>query len=300
MRSVTDWLEPRLALAATLAASGGLADAAMADTAGGGPNGSGGSSGSSAPLFLGIDLGTSDVVSMVLDAQGRPVAVRLDWADVVRDGVVWDFFGAVQIVRRQIESLATQLGERLPRRAATSYPPGTDPRISVNVIEAAELEVSGVIDEPSAVAALLQLDRAAVVDIGGGTTGVAVVQQGRIVYSGDEPTGGHHVTLTLAGARNLPLAEAEALKRRDDNAALWPVVRPVFDKMAHIVDTHLQGQQVDTLYLSGGSCSMPGVRDLFAQVFPQLQVILPRPPLFLTPLAIAAHGLPGARPQAET
>ncbi|ENO90115.1 ethanolamine utilization protein EutJ [Thauera linaloolentis] len=288
MRSIDDWLEPRLARAAALAASGEM----VADAANGAAPGTG--------LHLGIDLGTSDVVSMVLDAQGNPVAVRLDWADVVRDGVVWDFFGAVQIVRRQIESLAAQLGERLPRRAATSYPPGTDPRISVNVIEAAELEVSGVIDEPSAVAALLQLDRAAVVDIGGGTTGVAVVQQGRIVYSGDEPTGGHHVTLTLAGARNLPLTEAEALKRRADNAALWPVVRPVFDKMAHIVDTHLQGQQVDTLYLSGGSCSMPGVRDLFAQVFPHLQVILPRPPLFLTPLAIAAHGLPGARPQAET
>jgi Ethanolamine utilization protein, possible chaperonin len=47
------------------------------------------------PLTLGVDLGTCDLVSMVLDAQGQPVAVRLDWADVVRDGVVWDFFGAV-------------------------------------------------------------------------------------------------------------------------------------------------------------------------------------------------------------
>ena len=37
-----------------------------------------------------------------------------------------------------------------------------------------------------------------------------------------------------------------------------------------------------------------GVRELFAQRFPQLEVILPQPPLFLTPLAIAAHGLAGA------
>lgn len=278
MRSITDWLEPRLARAAALAASGAAADGLAAD----------------APLQLGIDLGTSCVVTVVLDGQGRPAAVRLDWADVVRDGVVWDFFGAVQIVRRQLESLAALFGARLPAHAATSYPPGTDPRISVNVIEAAGLEVSGVIDEPSAVAALLRLDRAAVVDIGGGTTGVAVVRDGRIVHSGDEPTGGHHVSLTLAGARNLPLAEAEALKRGKDNAALWPIVRPVFDKMAHIVETHLQGWQVDTLYLSGGSCSMPGVRELFAQRFPHLDVILPQPPLFLTPLAIAAHGLAGA------
>jgi ethanolamine utilization protein EutJ len=278
MRSIADWLEPRLAQAAALAASGAAAAGLAPD----------------APLHLGIDLGTSCVVTMVLDGEGRPVAARLDWADVVRDGVVWDFFGAVQIVRRQLESLDTLFGERLPKQATTSYPPGTDPRISVNVIEAAGLEVSGVIDEPSAVAALLQLDKAAVVDIGGGTTGVAVVRDGRIVYSGDEPTGGHHVSLTLAGSRNLPLAEAEMLKRGKDNATLWPIVRPVFDKMAHIVDTHLQGWQVDTLYLSGGSCAMPGVRELFAQRFPQLEVILPQPPLFLTPLAIAAHGLAGA------
>ena len=34
--------------------------------------------------IIGIDLGTSCVVTMVLDGEGRPVAVRLDWADVVR------------------------------------------------------------------------------------------------------------------------------------------------------------------------------------------------------------------------
>lgn len=121
------------------------------------------------PLTLGIDLGTCDVVSMVLDADGLPVAVRLDWADVVRDGVVWDFFGAVNIVRRQLDSLQEQLGVRFTQ-AATSYPPGTEPRISINVLEAAGLDVSCVIDEPSAVARMLQLESAAVVDIGGGTT----------------------------------------------------------------------------------------------------------------------------------
>ncbi|WP_232752201.1 hypothetical protein, partial [Streptococcus pneumoniae] len=33
---------------------------------------------------LGVDLGTCDVVSMVVDRDGLPVAVCLDWADVVR------------------------------------------------------------------------------------------------------------------------------------------------------------------------------------------------------------------------
>ena len=42
---------------------------------------------SDSPLWLGIDLGTCDVVSMVVDSDGQPVAVCLDWADVVRDGM---------------------------------------------------------------------------------------------------------------------------------------------------------------------------------------------------------------------
>ena len=125
---------------------------------------------SESPLWLGVDLGTCDVVSMVVDSEGQPVAVCLDWADVVRDGIVWDFFGAVTIVRRHLDTLEQQLGCRFSH-AATSFPPGTDPRISINVLESAGLEVSHVLDEPTAVADLLQLDNAGVVDIGGGTTG---------------------------------------------------------------------------------------------------------------------------------
>ncbi len=88
---------------------------------------------SESPLWLGIDLGTCDVVSMVVDRDGQPVAVCLDWADVVRDGIVWDFFGAVTLVRRHLATLEQQLGCRFTH-AATSFPPGTDPRISINVL----------------------------------------------------------------------------------------------------------------------------------------------------------------------
>lgn len=238
-------------------------------------------------LRLGVDLGTSDVVSVVVDASGWPVAVCLEWADVVRDGVVLNFFGAVNIVRRQIADLQAKLGVTF-REAATSYPPGTDPRISANVLEAAGLEVSAVIDEPSAVAHLLALDSAAIVDIGGGTTGIAVLREGQVIYSGDEPTGGRHVTLTIAGGRNVSMEEAEAVKLRE-GATVWPQVRPVFEKMADIVRSHLAGHEVDALYLAGGSCALPGVCDLFKREFPRHAVVLPENPLFLTPLAIASY-----------
>lgn len=238
-------------------------------------------------LRLGIDLGTSDVVSMVLDEKNEPVAVCLKWADVVRDGVVLNFFGATQIVKEQLDTLEQNLGIRF-EVANTSFPPGTDARISVNVLEAAGLKVESVIDEPSAVANMLSLDKAAVIDIGGGTTGIAVVKKGKVIYSGDEPTGGRHVTLTIAGNLNASLEEAEE-KKINDGKTVWPIVKPVFEKMADIARDHLKGHKVETLYLSGGSCALPGVRDLFQHEFPDYTVILPDDPIFLTPLSIAAY-----------
>ncbi|MCM3497701.1 hypothetical protein M4D52_30265, partial [Paenibacillus lactis] len=89
------WLSPRLQKAAALCNQAPAASAA-----------------SESPLWLGIDLGTCDVVSMVVDRDGQPVAVCLDWADVVRDGIVWDFFGAVTLVRRHLATLEQQLGCR--------------------------------------------------------------------------------------------------------------------------------------------------------------------------------------------
>lgn len=262
------WLTPRLQTAATLCNQTPAA--------------------TESPLWLGVDLATCDVVSMVVDRDGQPVAVCLDWADVVRDGIVWDFFGAVTIVRRHLDTLEQQFGRRFSH-AATSFPPGTDPRISINVLESAGLEVSHVLDEPTAVADLLQLDNAGVVDIGGGTTGIAIVKKGKVTYSADEATGGHHISLTLAGNRRISLEEAEQYKRGHGDE-IWPAVKPVYEKMADIVARHIEGQGITDLWLAGGSCMQPGVAALFCKQFPALQVHLPQHSLFMTPLAIASSG----------
>lgn len=262
------WLTPRLQTAATLCNQTPAA--------------------TESPLWLGVDLGTCDVVSMVVDRDGQPVEVCLDWADVVRDGIVWDFFGAVTIVRRHLDTLEQQFGRRFSH-AATSFPPGTDPRISINVLESAGLEVSHVLDEPTAVADLLQLDNAGVVDIGGGTTGIAIVKKGKVTYSADEATGGHHISLTLAGNRRISLEEAEQYKRGHGDE-IWPAVKPVYEKMADIVARHIEGQGITDLWLAGGSCMQPGVAALFCKQFPALQVHLPQHSLFMTPLAIASSG----------
>ncbi|WP_243310057.1 ethanolamine utilization protein EutJ [Fundidesulfovibrio agrisoli] len=249
----------------------------------------------SGPLSVGVDLGTADVVLMVLDASGEPVAAFLEWAEVVRDGVVVDYMGAVDIVRDMVTKARKRTGMEISH-ASTSFPPGTDPRLSTNILEAAWLEVTAVRDEPSCVAELLRLDEAAVVDIGGGTTGTAVVHDGRVVFSADEPTGGRHLSLVLAGHYGVDFEEAERIKREPEAHDVLNLVRPTLQRIGDIVAGHIRGHQVGRIILSGGTCCLPGAAGVLEAEL-GLPVTLPSQPLLLTPLAIASlQTAPAGRP----
>lgn len=241
------------------------------------------------PLHAGIDLGTADVVLMILNADGEPVAAFLEWAEVVRDGVVVDFIGAVEIVERLLKKANRRLGIQITQ-AATSYPPGTDPRLSTNILERAGIDVAAVQDEPSCVARLMQLDKAAVVDIGGGTTGTAVVRNGKIVFSADEPSGGRHIGLSIAGHFDISFEEAEKRKREPARYGILDLARPTLQRISDIVARHIKGHTVDQIILSGGMCCLPGVEEVFKDEI-GLPVKLPSQPLLLTPLAIASLSL---------
>jgi ethanolamine utilization protein EutJ len=241
------------------------------------------------PFHVGIDLGTADIVVMVLNAAGEPAACFLEWAEVVRDGVVVDFGGAVEIAQRLVGRAQEKLGVDFGG-AATSFPPGTDPRLSTYILERIGLQVTAVQDEPTCVAHLLKLDRTAVVDIGGGTTGTAVVRRGKVVFSGDLPTGGRHISLVISGHFGIPFAEAELRKRRGDPVEILKLARPTLQRMSDIVAGHIKGRAVDRLILTGGTCCLPGVDGVFAEEL-RLPVQLPRQPLLLTPLAIASLSL---------
>ena len=164
------------------------------------------------PIHVGVDLGTADVVVMAVDDNGMPVSAFLEWATVVRDGVVVDYHGAITIVKRLVSMTEERLGRKITE-ASTSYPPGTDARLSTNILDAANLRLVSTADEPSCLARLARLDRAAVVDIGGGTTGTAVISNGKVIASVDDATGGHHVTLAMSGALSVPYEDAELKKR---------------------------------------------------------------------------------------
>jgi len=127
-------------------------------------------------LYTGVDLGTAYIVLAVIDEEGNPVAGAYEYAEAVRDGVVVDFYGACQIVKKLKESLEEKLEAEL-EFAAVAYPPGVNQAEVKSiryVAESAGLEVIGIIDEPTAANHVLKVEDGAVVDVGGGTTGVAV------------------------------------------------------------------------------------------------------------------------------
>jgi len=241
------------------------------------------------PLYAGVDLGTAYIVTGVVDNKGTPVAGALTRSQSsIRDGLILDYVGAITILRQQIEMLQSA-GFKL-QLASAAYPPATmgrDVQAFSNVLRSVGLEVVGLIDEPTAASLVLEITDGAVVDIGGGTTGISVIRDGNVVYTADEATGGVHVDLMLAGHYGITTDEAESIKRdpgRQDD--IFPLVQPVFEKMASIVRHHLQGYAVETLYLVGGTSCFPGIEDVM-ETETGLSVARPFNPLLVTPLGIA-------------
>lgn len=245
------------------------------------------------PVGVGVDLGTANLVIAVVDEDGRPLTGTCRAAQVVRDGLVVDFAGAGDLLRDMKRAVEERLGRELTI-AATAYPPGVhraEVRSIEYVVQGAGFDTSGVIDEPSAAALVLELEDGVVVDVGGGTTGVAVIRDGALVDSFDEPTGGHHMTLVIAGAYDIPYEEAELRKVDPDRAReLLPVVRPVMEKIATIVRAVTGPYQAERVILAGGTCCFPGMADVVAEIT-GVPTFLPGHPLFVTPVGIALHDL---------
>jgi len=243
-------------------------------------------------LYTGVDLGTANIVVVVVDGAGEPVAGALQPARVVRDGLVVEYMEAIRIVRQLVDGLEASLGRSL-EQAATGIPPGTGPadaRGVVNVVQAAGLTVSDVVDEPTAAAVALGITDGAVVDVGGGTTGISVLHEGRVVYTADEPTGGTHFTLVVAGHFAIDYDQAETLKKDPvHQRQLAPILQPCMEKVAAIVAHHIAGHRVDKVYLVGGACCFPG----FAEVMEQrlgIRAVESSHPLLVTPLGLALYG----------
>lgn len=246
------------------------------------------------PVHVGVDLGTAYTVLAVLDQANQPLAGAYRFAQVARDGLVVDFEGAVALVKLLKARVEARLGFALTS-GASGYPPGVPPaevRATANVLRAAGLECTGLIDEPTAANNVLQVQDGVIVDVGGGTTGVAVVQNGQVVHTADEATGGTHFSLVIAGAKNLTFEQAEEIKTDPrQQAALFPLVRPVMEKVATIIRRHIAGYPVSQIYLVGGTVAFPGMAAVIEEVT-GISTSVPGAPLFVTPLGIAMHNQP--------
>ncbi len=242
-------------------------------------------------LYTGVDLGTANVVVTVLDGQKQPLAGAIQEARVVKDGLVVDFLGAVNIVRDLVKQVEERLNMTLTE-TAVAIPPGTgqgDTKAIVNVVRGAGLEVNNVVDEPTAAAAVLGITDGAVVDIGGGTTGISVLENGEVVYVADEPTGGTHFSLVLAGAYHLDFEQAELLKRDPDrHREVFPLVVPVIEKVAAIINKHIMDKRVRKIFLVGGTVCLAGLEKVVAG-YTGIETIKPYNPMLVTPLGIAMH-----------
>ena len=240
-------------------------------------------------FYTGVDLGTACVVIAVLDEEFKPVAGAYKYADVVRDGMVVDFVGAVQIVKELKEKIEKQLETELIY-AAAAIPPGTDELDSGairNVVMAAGFELSNVLDEPTAANELLKMTNGAVVDIGGGTTGISVLKDKKVVYVTDEPTGGTHFSLVVAGAYSKSFEEAEKYKRDVKNhKELLVVLKPVVEKVSSIILRAVKGHDIDEIALVGGTSCLSGIEEI-VEKYTKIKTTKPKNPMFVTPLGIA-------------
>ncbi|HXP31044.1 MAG TPA: cell division protein FtsA [Stellaceae bacterium] len=162
-----------------------------------------------------------------------------------------------------------------------------------------------------------------VIDMGGGTTSIAVFYDGNLVFTDSVPVGGGHVTNDIARGLSTPIAHAERMKTlygsaiasaaderemisipqvgEDDEAQanhlpkslLVGVISPRLEETFELVRDRLDHSGFDKVagrrvVLTGGACQLPGTRELAALILDK-QIRVGRP-LRIEGLAEATGG----------
>ncbi len=149
-----------------------------------------------------------------------------------------------------------------------------------------------------------------VIDMGGGTTGMAVFAESQLLHTSQLPVGGVHVTNDLARILSTPVAHAERLKTLygsvqsspDDDREMLPVplvgeeehqiakvprsmvvnvIRPRLEETFELVKERLDSSGLSRaagmrVVLTGGACQLGGAREMAARILGR-QVRLGRP-----------------------
>lgn len=164
-----------------------------------------------------------------------------------------------------------------------------------------DLEISEVVSAPFAagLSCLVEDERelgATVIDMGGGTTSLAVFSEAQLLHTAHIPVGGQHVTRDIAGVLSTPIDNAERLKtlygnvhacqederevlavqligEEDHQFAKIPrsmvigIIRPRLEETFEMVRDRLDGAGLGRaasgrVVLTGGASQLMGVRDL--------------------------------------
>ena len=241
-------------------------------------------------FFAGIDLGTYKTIAIVIDETGMPRAASMRRTEVARSGLIVDYVGALNTTRDLIEEMRKSCPMSI-EQGATSFPPQTEYanlKTTTHILEGVGLEVLNVLDEPTAANQVLKIENGAIIDVGGGTTGIAVIKEGTVVYTNDEATGGVHLSLVVAGNYKISYEAAEEIKiDRKRNQEVLALVRPVIEKVASIAATYLgEFDNLEKVCLVGGTCELDGFADIVAENI-GLQTFRPAIPQLITPFGIA-------------
>jgi cell division protein FtsA len=168
-----------------------------------------------------------------------------------------------------------------------------------------DLEVAEMVSAPMAagMATLVEDERqlgATVIDMGGGTTGMAVFAEGQLLHTAQLPVGGMHVTNDIARVLSTPVAHAERLKTLfgsahaspEDEREMLPVplvgeeehqiakvprsmvvniIKPRLEETFEMVKERLEGSGLGRaagarVVLTGGASQLSGARETAARI----------------------------------
>ncbi len=184
------------------------------------------------------------------------------------------------------------------------------------VIERCHLDVESMVVSPyaSGLACLVEDEKdlgVTCIDMGGGTTTVAIFEGGQVVHVACMPVGGQHVTSDIAKGLSTPVATAERLKtlygsaiaspsdaremlkvplvgEEDEGAAnqiprsmLVQIIRPRIEETFELVRSHIESNSLGRaagrlVVLTGGAAQLQSVREAASLVLDK-QVRLGRP-----------------------
>jgi cell division protein FtsA len=190
-----------------------------------------------------------------------------------------------------------------------------------------DLDIAELVSAPMAagLATLVEDEKqlgATVLDMGGGTTGMAVFAEGQLLHTSQLPVGGVHVTNDIARILSTPVAHAERLKTLygsaqaspDDEREMLPVplvgeeehqiakvprsmvvniIRPRLEETFEMVKERLDGSGLGRvagtrMVLTGGASQLSGAREMAARILGR--TVRPGKPMALRDLPDSACG----------